>query len=88
MSPHVSESFVAICLRHGPAKKSFVEKIVATNLPREDTDMGSAVGGMGSSKFPPVRLEGGSNSPFAARPRRSYSLLKDVKPAEEGQEAP
>ena len=54
----------------------------------EHTGMGAAAGGAACTKFPPGRLEGGPKSPRAACPRRSHSLLEDVKPAVEGQEAP
>ena len=54
----------------------------------EDTGMGAAAGGVACSKFSPGRVEGGPNSPRAARRRRSHSLLEDVKLAVEGQEAP
>ena len=54
----------------------------------EDTGMGEAAGRVRRVFVPPTRVEGGWNSPLAARPRRSHSLLEDVKPAVEGQEAP
>ena len=54
----------------------------------EDTGMGAAAGGVACSKFSSGRVEGGPNSPRAARRRRSHSLLEDVKPAQEGQETP
>jgi hypothetical protein len=46
--------------------------------------MEAAARGVACSKFSPTRLEGGPNSPRAARPRRVHSLLTIIKPAQEG----
>jgi hypothetical protein len=50
----------------------------------EDTGMDAAARGEGCSKFSLERVEGGPNSPRAARRRRSHSLLEVLKPAQEG----
>ena len=50
----------------------------------EDTGMGGAAGGVRREPTPDFTELHALNSPRAARPRRSHSLLTILKPAQEG----